>query len=105
VVKLWRLAIPACFGAVVAFMLLAGVFEATLESDAEWLVAAAAGIVVGRMRGWSLVDCNIYFRSIMRHVLGPGFEYGRAPSAIGADARSGGASLSGEARAAHPDAG
>ena len=55
VVKLWRLAIPACFAAVVAFMLLAGVFEANLESDAEWLGAAVIGIVLGRMRGWAIV--------------------------------------------------
>jgi membrane protein CcdC involved in cytochrome C biogenesis len=54
VVKLWRLAIPACFAAVVAFMLLASVFDADLESDAEWLIAAAIGIVLGRMRGWAI---------------------------------------------------
>jgi membrane protein CcdC involved in cytochrome C biogenesis len=54
VFKVWRLAVPACFAAVQAFMLLAGVFEVTLQTDAEWLAAAIVGIAVGRMRGWTL---------------------------------------------------
>ena len=54
VVKLWRLAVPACFAAVQAFVLLAGVFDATLQNDAEWLLAAMLGLLFGRMRGWSL---------------------------------------------------
>lgn len=54
VVKLWRLAVPPCFATALAFMLLAGVFNATAINDAEWLVAAVVGGVVGRMRGWAL---------------------------------------------------
>src|SRR5262249_61343072 len=54
VVKLWRLAVPVCFAAVQAFVLLAGVFETNLQTDAEWLVAAALGIAIGRMRGWGI---------------------------------------------------
>jgi membrane protein CcdC involved in cytochrome C biogenesis len=53
VVKLWRLAVPPCFAAVQAFVLLAGVFDATLAHDAEWLAAALAGAVLGRTRGWT----------------------------------------------------
>ena len=51
VVRLWRLAIPAVFAAVVALVLLAGVFDATLEHDAEWLVGLLAGGLIGRTRG------------------------------------------------------
>ena len=54
VVKLWRLAVPACFAAVEAFVLLAGVFDASMLNDAEWLLAAVVGLVIGRMRGWSV---------------------------------------------------
>jgi hypothetical protein len=54
VVKMWRLAVPPSFAAVQAFVLLAGVFDATIISDAEWLAAAVAGGVIGRMRGWAL---------------------------------------------------
>lgn len=54
VVKLWRLAVPPCFAAVQAFVLLAGVFDATLGSDAEWLAAALVGGVIGRTRGWTV---------------------------------------------------
>jgi hydrogenase/urease accessory protein HupE len=54
VVKLWRLAVPPCFAAVQAFVLLAGVFDATPINDAEWLAAAIVGGVIGRMRGWAL---------------------------------------------------
>ena len=54
VVKLWRLAVPPSFAAVQAFVLLAGVFDATLTNDAEWLAAAVVGGVLGRMRGWAL---------------------------------------------------
>jgi hypothetical protein len=54
VVKLWRLAVPACFAAVEAFVLLAGVFDASLLNDGEWLLAAVVGLVIGRMRGWSV---------------------------------------------------
>ena len=50
-VKAWRLAVPPCFAAVVALVLLAGVFEATLPHDAEWLVAALIGALLGRLRG------------------------------------------------------
>jgi hypothetical protein len=36
-----------------AFVLLAGVFDATLAHDAEWLAGALVGAVLGRMRGWT----------------------------------------------------
>lgn len=51
IVPIWRLALPAAFAAVVALVLLAGVFEATLPHDAEWLIALLLGCLVGRMRG------------------------------------------------------
>src|SRR5258708_27077754 len=54
VVKMWRLAVPPSFAAVQAFVLLAGVFDATIISDAEWLAPAVAGGAIGRMRGWAL---------------------------------------------------
>ncbi|HTG21824.1 MAG TPA: hypothetical protein VK681_17410 [Reyranella sp.] len=54
VVKLWRLAVPPSFAAVQAFVLLAGVFDASIVNDAEWLAAAIVGGVIGRMRGWAL---------------------------------------------------
>jgi len=54
VVKIWRLAMPACLAMVVAFILLAGVFDADLATDAEWLGALIVGAVGGRMRGWAL---------------------------------------------------
>jgi hypothetical protein len=54
VIKTWRLAVPACFAMVDALVLLAGVFEANMEHDAEWLVAALVGALFGRMRGWSI---------------------------------------------------
>ena len=54
VVKLWRLAVPPSFAAVQAFVLLAGIFDASLINDAEWLAAAIVGGVLGRMRGWAV---------------------------------------------------
>jgi hypothetical protein len=54
VVRLWRLAIPACFAAVEALVLLAGVFDATFAHDAEWLAGLALGAVIGRLRGWTM---------------------------------------------------
>jgi hypothetical protein len=54
VIKLWRLAIPPCFAAVNALVLLAGVFEASWEHDAEWLLAVLVGAFLGRMRGWTI---------------------------------------------------
>ncbi len=48
------LAVPSAFAAIVALMLLAGVFEATLAHDAEWVVALLLGAFLGRARGWSL---------------------------------------------------
>jgi len=54
VVKLWRLALPPCFAAVEALVLLAGVFDATFGHDAEWVIAALIGALLGRMRGWSM---------------------------------------------------
>jgi hypothetical protein len=52
--RLWRLATPAAFAAVVSLMLLAGVFEATWQHDAEWLIALLLGGLAGRTRGWAL---------------------------------------------------
>lgn len=52
--RLWRLAMPAAFAAVVALVLLADVFEATWQSDAEWLIALVLGGLIGRTRGWTL---------------------------------------------------
>jgi hypothetical protein len=54
VVRLWRLAIPGVFAAVVALMLLSSVFEATLRHDAEWVIALLLGGFIGRTRGWTL---------------------------------------------------
>ncbi|MBS0539988.1 MAG: hypothetical protein JSR47_14580 [Proteobacteria bacterium] len=54
IVRIWRLAIPAALAAVQAFVLLAGVFEASIYHDLQWLVAALIGGVLGRMRGWSV---------------------------------------------------
>ncbi len=48
------LALSAGFAGVVALVLLAGVFEATLAHDAEWTAALLLGAVIGRARGWSL---------------------------------------------------
>lgn len=53
-VKLWRLAMPPILASIQALVLLAGVFDATLVHDAEWLAAGMLGILLGRMRGWTL---------------------------------------------------
>lgn len=53
VVRLWRLALPVCFAAVQALVLLAGIFNETIHHDAEWIAAAAVGALLGRMRGWA----------------------------------------------------
>jgi len=52
--RLWRLATPAAFASVVALVLLAGVFDATWQHDAEWLAALILGGLFGRARGWTL---------------------------------------------------
>jgi hypothetical protein len=52
--RLWRLATPAAFAAVVALMLLSAVFEATWQHDVEWLVALVIGGLIGRARGWAM---------------------------------------------------
>jgi len=52
--RLWRLATPGAFALVVSLMLLAGVFQATWQHDAEWLAGLLLGGVAGRMRGWTL---------------------------------------------------
>ena len=54
VFRLWRLAIPACFAAVDALVLLAGVFDANWAHDAEWLGGLVLGGIAGRMRGWTM---------------------------------------------------
>lgn len=54
IIRLWRLAIPAVFAAVVALVLLAGVFDATLPHDGEWLAGLVMGSLIGRSRGQAL---------------------------------------------------
>jgi hypothetical protein len=48
------MAIPPGFGAVVAIVLLAGVFNETWIKDAEWVGSLIFGAIIGRMRGGSL---------------------------------------------------
>ena len=52
-VKLWRVAVPPGFATAQALVLLAGVFDATLAHDAEWLAGGLFGAMLGRMRGWA----------------------------------------------------
>lgn len=66
VVKIWRLAMPACLAMVVAFILLANVFDADFSSDAVWLAALLLGGVAGRMRGWALAMQVDQAASLMR---------------------------------------
>jgi len=54
VIRLWRLAMPAAFAVVVALMLLSSMFDATLQHDAEWVIALLLGGFIGRTRGWTL---------------------------------------------------
>ena len=54
VLRLWRLALPPCFAAVVSLVLLAGVFDATPMHDGEWLAGLLLGAVIGRTRGWTM---------------------------------------------------
>lgn len=54
VMRLWRLAMPAAFATVVALMLLSGMVEATMQHDAEWVIALLLGGFIGRTRGWTL---------------------------------------------------
>ncbi|HSI00828.1 MAG TPA: hypothetical protein VLA02_09515 [Reyranella sp.] len=54
VMRLWRLAVPAAFAAVVSLMLLSAVFESNFRHDIEWVVALVLGGLVGRTRGWTL---------------------------------------------------
>lgn len=53
-VKLWRMAVPPGFAIAQALVLLAGVFDATVAHDAEWLGGGILGAVLGRMRGWTI---------------------------------------------------
>jgi hypothetical protein len=53
-VKTWRLSMPPILAIVQAVVLLAGVFEASLAHDIEFVVAAVLGAAFGRMRGWTL---------------------------------------------------
>ncbi len=53
-VRVWRLAVPPSFATVQALVLLAGVFDASLFHDAEWIGAGLVGAICGRLRGWSL---------------------------------------------------
>lgn len=52
IIKAWRLAVPPLLALAIALVLLAGVFEATILHDAEWLAALGLGAVLGRTRGW-----------------------------------------------------
>jgi hypothetical protein len=52
--RLWRLAVPGAFAAIVSLMLLASVFVATWQRDTEWLIALLLGGLIGRTRGWTL---------------------------------------------------
>jgi hypothetical protein len=68
VVKLWRLAVPPGFAAVQAFVLLAGVFDATTINDAEWLAGAVIGGAIGRMKGWALaVEVDQRWELVRQH--------------------------------------
>ena len=49
-----------------AMVLLAGVFEATFVHDAEWLVAAVIGGIIGRMRGWTIPIAVDHVRDLVR---------------------------------------
>lgn len=66
VVKLWRLAVPACLAAVEAIVLLAAVFNATFTHDAEWLIAGAVGSLIGRSRGWTMPIAVDHTRGLVR---------------------------------------
>ena len=66
VVRMWRLALPACFAAVDAMVLLAGVFDANWVSDAEWLAGLMLGSVIGRMRGWTMAVEVDQMRGLVR---------------------------------------
>jgi len=54
VMRLWRLAVPAAFAAVVSLMLLSAVFDSNFRHDIEWVLALALGGFIGRTRGWTL---------------------------------------------------
>ena len=66
VVKLWRLAVPASLAVVQALVLLAGVFNATFPHDAEWMMAAAVGSIIGRTRGWTMPFAVDHTRDLIR---------------------------------------
>jgi hypothetical protein len=66
VVKIWRLAMPACLAMVEAFVLLASVFDADFASDAMWLTALVVGGMAGRMRGWAMAMQVDQTSSLMR---------------------------------------
>jgi hypothetical protein len=65
-VKMWRLALPPSFAAAQALVLLAGVFDATVAHDAEWLAGGVFGAALGRMRGWILVFDVDRVRGLLR---------------------------------------
>jgi hypothetical protein len=52
ILKAWRLAVPPALALAVSLTLLAGVFEASLVHDGEWLAALLLGAAIGRTRGW-----------------------------------------------------
>ncbi len=66
VLRIWRLGIPACFAAVQALVLLAGVFDASFAHDAEWVVGLAIGAIIGRMRGWTMAVSVDHMRWLVR---------------------------------------
>lgn len=52
IVRAWRLAVPPLVALAVSLILLAGVINAALIHDAEWLAALLLGAALGRTRGW-----------------------------------------------------
>jgi hypothetical protein len=62
----WRLAVPSAFAALVALMLLAGVFDATWQHDLEWVGALVVGSVIGRARGSTLPMQVVPDRTLVR---------------------------------------
>jgi hypothetical protein len=64
--RLWRLAVPGAFAALVALMLLAGVFDATWPHDLEWVGALVVGSVIGRIRGSNLPIQVVPDRTLVR---------------------------------------
>ncbi len=65
VVRVWRLAVPPCFAGVEAFVLLAGIFDASWAHDAEWLAGLLLGGAIGHLRGWKLAVAVDHVRGLV----------------------------------------